>query len=759
MPLTLHLHLPTPLGTACRHHQGPGLPRHLCAGLLLLGLACGASAQTAGAPARPALPAAPAVAPAAAASAAAAPYQPYLRLRGAPGRQVEALAYSPDGRLLALASGQNVRLWDVARGIDLGYLGGHSEIVTALAFSPDGQQLVSGAANTRFIISEVESGNEVARVEGGLAFPRAIAFSPDGRLLALAGMQNVQLYDHKKGELLHTLAAAPRGTVYGLRFSADGQRLATLSLDGLRVWGTAAGQVQQHLKVAPGQQLLDVNARLDQGLRAGPDGIEVIDAAKGTVLARNHAGTAAVTEGRFSPDGRSVAWATANGDVMRWTLDAAAVTRLVAERPLVDANGRPVQSLAFAPNGQQLAVASVDEVVRFWGADGQHAGRIEARGPKLRSAVYSADGKLVAVAQSDGTATLLDTATGRVLPLREKPQAVAAPRTAGAGNYLRQGGRVIDISPDGRSVAAVSGGQLRLFGRATGQEIAVLGPAEARDLRYTRDGRWLLVLEDAALQVWDAAARLKVQQITLDKAAQGGELAFDPSGSQLWLWAMSDSARSAWIEARSFGPNGLGAAQRIPVPGLPPTLGKDDHFEGVFSPDGRLLALSRPEETRVIELSSGRVLMTLTDDMPWYATRQFSPDGRQLLAFGSTVPDNAILRWDTRSGQALPPFTGHDDTVRSVAWGPAGRPMLSGGDCRTLWLWDAADGVAVGSLGLYADRGWAVAGAEHYEVSSPAHEDAVLLRRSDTRADIVPAATQRQRLRPGLLRQLLQPLP
>jgi hypothetical protein len=52
----------------------------------------------------------------------------------------------------------------------------------------------------------------------------------------------------------------------------------------------------------------------------------------------------------------------------------------------------------------------------------------------------------------------------------------------------------------------------------------------------------------------------------------------------------------------------------------------------------------------------------------------------------------------------------------------------------------------------------ALRGAEHYEVSSPAHEDAVLLRTGEGRLQVVPAATQRQRAKAGLLRSLLQPL-
>lgn len=671
---------------------------------------------------------------------------------------MEALAYSPAGRLLAMASSKVVRLWDTQRGIDVGGIAGHNEIVTALAFSPDGKQLVSGAADSRFVISDVDSGNEIASVSGALPFASAITFSADGRLLALAGMQNVQVFDHAKGELMHGLKAAANGTVWGLRFSPDGQRLATLSLDGLRVWGMADGKPLQHLKPAAKEQFLDVSADFRMALRLGADGLELVEIESGRLLGRQTQTLGVVKTGAFSPDGRRVAWATASGDVGLWVLEGTAVTRMVAEVPLVDPGGMPIRDLVFSPKGDRLAVASVDEVVRFWGADGKQAARLGPRGAKLRSVVYSADGKLVAVAQTDGTATLLDTTTGRVLPLREKPQAVAAPRTAGATNFIRLGGRVIDISPDGRTVAAVAGGQLRLFGRASGQEVALLGPAEALDLRYTRDGRWLLVLEEERLQVWDPSARLQVQTVPLAKPVQGHALAFDPSGTQLWLWALSDTERKAWIEVRNLGPNGLGAAQRLPVPGLPPQLAKDDHFEGVFSPDGRLLALSRPEDTRVIELSSGRVLLTVTDDMPWYATRQFSPDGSELIAFGAQVPANAILRWDVKTGQALPAFTGHAETVQTVAFGPGQRPMLSGGDCRELWMWDAADGVAVGSLGLYADRGWAAAGAEHYEVSSPAHEDAVLLRTGEARLQVVPATTQRQRAKAGLLRSLLQPL-
>ena len=63
---------------------------------------------------------------------------------GRPGH-VEDVAFSPDGKTLAMASGEeNVHLWDVATGKCLETLKGHSSAVKAVAFSPDGRTLGVG---------------------------------------------------------------------------------------------------------------------------------------------------------------------------------------------------------------------------------------------------------------------------------------------------------------------------------------------------------------------------------------------------------------------------------------------------------------------------------------------------------------------------------------------------------------------------------------------------------------------------------------
>jgi WD domain, G-beta repeat len=72
------------------------------------------------------------------------------------------LAFSPDGRLLASASGSNntsndatVRVWDIASGLERRRLEGHLAAVNAVAFTPDGRSIVSGSDDATALVWDV----------------------------------------------------------------------------------------------------------------------------------------------------------------------------------------------------------------------------------------------------------------------------------------------------------------------------------------------------------------------------------------------------------------------------------------------------------------------------------------------------------------------------------------------------------------------------------------------------------------------------
>ena len=81
---------------------------------------------------------------------------------------VEDVAFSPDGKTLAMASREgNVQLWDVATGKLLETLKGHSSAVMAVVFSPDGRTLASGSSDQTVRLWNVETRRELMQLDPG----------------------------------------------------------------------------------------------------------------------------------------------------------------------------------------------------------------------------------------------------------------------------------------------------------------------------------------------------------------------------------------------------------------------------------------------------------------------------------------------------------------------------------------------------------------------------------------------------------------
>jgi WD40 repeat protein len=111
-------------------------------------------------------------------------------------RGVAALAFSADGRYLAVGFNGLVQVWDVRSRELVKSIAGFERVVTCLTFTADGKALAAGTQDGQVWIWSVATGKAVQLIEVGSRGLRSIAFSPDGRrLVTVANNPQVALWD------------------------------------------------------------------------------------------------------------------------------------------------------------------------------------------------------------------------------------------------------------------------------------------------------------------------------------------------------------------------------------------------------------------------------------------------------------------------------------------------------------------------------------------------------------------------------------
>lgn len=151
--------------------------------------------------------------------------------------RVNALAFSPDGKSLAVGSGEpsrggDITLWDASSGkLARALTDRHSDTVLSLEFSPDGKLIASGGADKQLRVSEVASGKQLKVFEGHTHHVMGVSWRADGRVIASSGADNAtKVWDWLKGERRKNLDGWDK-EVTSVRYLGATTRLVTTSGD------------------------------------------------------------------------------------------------------------------------------------------------------------------------------------------------------------------------------------------------------------------------------------------------------------------------------------------------------------------------------------------------------------------------------------------------------------------------------------------------------------------------------------------------
>jgi RNA polymerase sigma factor (sigma-70 family) len=169
---------------------------------------------------------------------------PIVRLRPH-SEGVNAVAISADSQLVASGSlDGTVTLWDASRKkLEPLALPGDEQVIS-LALSPDGRALVAGGRRGRVYLVDLTERGEPRVVEAGPASEvgasavEAVAFAPDGRSFATGCGRALRFWEHASGSLRRDLRLST-GNVQALAFSPGGEALAVLDSNGtLSLWSS-----------------------------------------------------------------------------------------------------------------------------------------------------------------------------------------------------------------------------------------------------------------------------------------------------------------------------------------------------------------------------------------------------------------------------------------------------------------------------------------------------------------------------------------
>lgn len=547
------------------------------------------------------------------------------RLDG-PGMPAWVLRFSPDGRYLAAKyhpPNQDAKsrcvIWNWrSRAVQLAVAEGMHH--SAVDFTADSRRLAVGHEDGTILLFDLETRQEVSRLEAGLA-PHSLAFHPLRRSLAVSSLDEplVKLLHLDGGEAPRILSST--SAVRGVAWHPGGELLAGAAADGqVVVWNVATAATVGVLKGhATTVTTVAFSRRGELLASSGWDGtVRLWDPYASQPLVRSLGAGQSL---QFSSGALGSSW-DGGTRIGLWQLAEGNECRTLRTKT---GESSHAWSADFSPDGRYLATNSEDGV-RVWQLDGLPEPAFAARGGG-RSALFDPSGKSLLASGATGVV--------RWRMGGDQPAAGAALALGAAEELPGFAARHIERiaqSRDGQRLVAAEffSGDILSFGPDSAAPTVLQGNhPNAAFVSVSIDGRWAAsgAWRGTGVKLWDLQAGRLVKDLLPDSG--NAAVAFSPDGK--WLVAGTSDEYRFWD-----------AATWQPVRSL-----RRDRAGGLFgamayTADGRLLAIAHSRElVKLIDAATGVELATL-EAPQGQSPLCFSRDAR-LLAVSTA---DAVQVWD-----------------------------------------------------------------------------------------------------------------
>ncbi len=594
---------------------------------------------------------------------------------------INAMKYSPDGTVFAVATSVGVWLYDTETYQEKALLAHNNMGVMNIVFNPEGSILSSGEHAKGITLWDVTEQKLLNTFQEASAMYHGMYFSSDGQTFAHASHNEIYLYDIVTGKDQHILKGN-QDFITSIAFSPDGQTLASGSKDKtIYLWDVDTGTHKQTLEGHPDE----------------------------------------VTRVSFSPDGNTLISVCKDMTIYYWDISTREIKKTLADKGLItDQLDKPetVERVSFSPDANILATIRFNNTIRLWDTTtgtliqtftSQDTDKQEEDYSKnINSVLFSPDNRTAIGFVGQSEIRIWDVGTGERKSLSEYP-----------GFVLN-----VSFSPDGKTLATgIYGGIIHLWDVDTGKhkkKISNLSTSyyqmhlmhermhlmHEHELRpFSPDGKkFVFQNTSGTVHLWDADTKQELSLSGMDYSSKEDQYhtraIISPDSQTLASWQMYDDMNIRLWDIAS-------GKHKITLRGH-----KSRVKTVIFSPDSSMVASWSSEGDTTIRLwdvATGRHTRTLTGHTKMVEDVSFSPDGKTLASGGL---DGTIRIWNSKTGKQMHAFlensSGNDLAVQSasvtvVIFNADGNVLASGHKNGSIRLWNIETGELTQTLRGHAD--------------------------------------------------------